>query len=184
MKLKISPFTYLFYALLLLFCHDLVVISTFTAVVVHEAAHLVVIALCGCTIECIDITPIGLTIRRTGLTGHLQDIAIHLAGPTVNIAIASVWIFCYRADSYTAAANLFFGLLNLLPIESLDGGKALLAMLACKLSEHTARLITQVLSYITLFILWLLAAAELLMLDGSPSLLFFCLGLFGSKMTP
>lgn len=180
MKVRISPITYLFYAIVLLFCHDVVIIASLTAVVIHEAGHLIVIVLCSCTIECIDITPLGMTIRRTGLTGHLQDVAIHLAGPTINIVIALVWMLCQNADSYTVTANLFFGLLNLLPIDSLDGGKVLYALLACRFNERSARLISQALSFFFLFLLWLLAVSDLLMLNGTPSLLFFCVGLFSS----
>lgn len=179
MKINISPFTYLFFALMLLFSHDRSVMAGISAVVVHEAAHLAVIALCGCRVERISVTPIGLTIRRTGLTGHLQDIAIHLAGPMANLTVAGVLTPLFEnAQAMPITANLFFGWLNLLPITALDGSKALAALLALRRSEMRCQQVCQALSNICLFLLWMLACAELLMLDGSPSLLFFCIGLF------
>lgn len=181
MKIRISPFTYLFYAILLVFSHDRAVFATFSAVLIHEAAHLAVIALCGCTVVGMTVTPMGLSIQRTGITGHLQDIAIHLAGPLANFALACIWGWNFGSDSLPVSANLFFGLLNLLPIEALDGAKALTALLACRLEESACRRIGRWVSGTFLFILWLFASAELLMLDGSPSLLFFCVGLFLSS---
>lgn len=183
MKINISPFTYLFYALMLLFCHDRAVIASISAVVIHEAAHLSVIALCGCSVESIEVTPIGLTIHRTGLTRHLQDAAIHLAGPLANLSAAAVWTLVFGVDSLLVSANLFFGLLNLLPIASLDGSKALSALLACFFSEMRCQKICRTLSNLFLLLLWLLSAASLLMLDGNPSLLFFCIGLFMAQNT-
>lgn len=158
------------------------VVATFSAVLIHEAAHLTLIALCGCSVEGIEVTPMGLSIRRTGITGHLQDLAIHLAGPLANFLLASVWIGSIGIDTLPAAANLFFGLLNLLPIDALDGAKALTALLACKLDERACRRVVRWVSDCTLFLLWLFACAELLMLDGSPSLLFFCIGLFLARI--
>lgn len=178
MKIHISPFTYLFYAILLLFCHDQTVVAGISAVAIHEAAHLSVIALCGCSIECVELTPIGLTIHRTGLTGHLQDLAINLAGPLANLSVAAIWSLTALSGTLPVASNLFFGLLNLFPIAALDGEKALSALLSLRLSEPQSRRICRVLSSIALLLLWMLSSAELLMLDGSPSLLFFCVGLF------
>lgn len=178
MKFHISPLTYLFYAFMLLICHNLAVIAALSAVLVHEAAHLLAIAICGCSLESIDATPLGLIIRRTGITGHVQDIAIHAAGPIANLLLVCIWTRTIGSNSLPVAANLFFGLLNLLPIQSLDGGKALSALLAYKLDESTCSRIGRWVSNSALFILWLIASAELLMLDGSPSLLFFCIGLF------
>lgn len=183
MKINISPFTFLFYALLLVFCHDRAIVASITAVAIHEAAHLCVIALCGCTVEGIELTPIGLTIRRIGLTGHLQDLAINLAGPLANLAVAIIWTLAISADSLPVAANLFFGLLNLLPIGALDGGKAIESLLSLRLSEQISHSVCRFLSAICLFLLWLFAAAELLMLDGSPSLLLFCVGLFMAQFS-
>ncbi len=178
MKIRISPFTYLFYAILLLFCHDQTVVAGISAVAIHEAAHLCVIALCGCSVDSIELTPIGLTIHRTGLTGHFQDFAINFAGPLANLSVAAIWSLTALSGTLPVASNLFFGLLNLLPITALDGGNALSALLSLRLTEMRSRRICRVLSDIALLLLWMLSAAELLMLDGSPSLLFFGVGLF------
>lgn len=166
---------------MLLFFHDQAIIASLTAVILHEAAHLALIGLCGCTIDCIEVTPIGLTIRRTGLTGHLSDIAIHLSGPFANLTTALVWMTVCGTDTLTFAANLFFGLLNLLPIKSLDGEKALYALLAIFLSESYCRRACRIISNLFLLLLWMLSSASLLMLDGTPSLLFFCIGLFAAQ---
>lgn len=168
---------------MLLLSHDKTIIAGITSVIVHEAAHLTVIALCGCTVEGIEVTPVGLIIQRIGLTGHLQDIAIHLAGPLANLGMAGIlYALSMDAQALPVTANLFFGLLNLLPIETLDGGKAFEAMLATRLSELRCLRVCRLLSNTCLLLLWMLSAASLLMLDGSPSLLIFCVALFVASM--
>lgn len=183
MKLHISPFTYLFYAFMLLFCHDRTVIASVSAVLIHEAAHLAVIALCKCRIEHITVTPIGLSIGRTGLTSHLQDFAIYFSGPLANFAAAGILAFCFgQTDLLPITANLYFGLLNLLPIEALDGGKAFSALLSIQLHERLCRCVCKILSCVCLLLLWMASIAILLMLDGNASLLLFCSGLFCSQV--
>lgn len=183
MNIKISPITYLFYALMLLISHDRTIVAGVSAVLIHESAHLAVIALCGCQINRIDVTPIGLSIQRIGITSHLQDVAIHIAGPMANLAVAGLFaIACQNTDLLPVSANLFFGLLNLIPIETLDGGKVLSALLARRLSISGCQFICQSLSKVFMFILWMLSAASLLMLEGSPSLLVFCVGLFIAQL--
>lgn len=185
MKIQISPYTYLFYALLLLVNHDRSIVAEIAAVFIHETGHLLVISLGGCKVDGVTITPIGLTIKRTGLTGHRQDVAIHLAGPFTNLSTALILtVMGCDIDSLPVSANLFFALLNLLPITPLDGGKALSSLLSLIFSHRVCQSVCRYLSYGCLFMLWLFAAAELLMLDGSPSLLLFCIGLFISQISP
>ncbi len=186
MKVQISPLTFCFSALFLLLNHDRSLIAGLCAVIIHEAGHLIFIGLCGCQLEKLCITPIGLTISRSGITSHLQDLFINLSGPLFNLAAAGLfyWLAPSAANlKLSVTANLYFGLLNLLPILSLDGGKALKSLMMIKWMSALTERICQIISAFFLFLLWLLSAALLLMTDGSPSLLLFCIGLFLSQVT-
>lgn len=91
----------------------------------HELGHLAALALAGAEVERLRLTAFGAEIRAdTRRLSYPVEIFCTLAGPVVNLALAL--IFSRVAGEYVlAGANLLLGAFNLLPVPTLDGGRAL-----------------------------------------------------------
>jgi stage IV sporulation protein FB len=177
MKLHLSPATLLYFATSLLLCHDLTLAAILSAIMIHELSHLIALRLTGGNATSVTITPMGLTLERIGLLSHRNEIIVSLSAPIVNLLLAFVFSHCQLAPC-TYQANLGFGLINLLPIYPLDGGKALYALLSRIVRPSNATLISNVISHIFLFIFWMLGIAVALVLNGGLSMLMLSVGLF------
>ena len=109
-----------------------------SAALVHELGHYFFIKLCGARITRVDIEVLGaLIVYADGHTALNEDIAISFGGIIFNIAAAVIGIGCFTFIYELhllifIAANLALALVNLLPASSLDGGKALSAILLKK----------------------------------------------------
>ncbi len=177
MKLRIPAVTVLFWAICLFFSHRIDVAAAVTAVLVHELTHLIVLWSCGGRALSLTITPLGLTIERSGLLSHAGECILSLSAPLFNLLLA---LFYYRlglADA-AVAANLGYGLLNLLPILPLDGGKALSSLCALFLPAPMVNALIRTVSSITLLLFWVFSIAIALLPDSDLSLLIFSVGLF------
>ena len=109
----------------------------------HEAGHLLAMALCGARPSRICLTAAGMRIERPpALTlAFAQEIAIAFAGPAVSLLLAGVFALLARviplhSDLYLL--NLGFGLFNLLPVRQLDGGRMLYFLLCRRFPERAA----------------------------------------------
>lgn len=91
----------------------------------HELGHLTALRLVGAKVEQIRLTAFGAEIRAdTRYLSYGREIFCTLAGPAVNLILAVV-LARAAGDYLLAGANLFLGMFNLLPLPSLDGGRAL-----------------------------------------------------------
>ncbi len=177
MKLHLSPLTLIYFAICLLLSHQLTLAAVCSAVFVHELVHLIVLWMAGGRAVSLTVTPMGLSIERAGLLSHIAEVILSLSAPVANLLLAAIYAR-FSLDPCTVEANLGFGLLNLLPILPLDGGKALKACLQRYLTPASAERTVRCVSSVCLLLLWLLAVASALVLDGSMSLLLFSVGLF------
>lgn len=177
MKLYLSPLTLLYFALGLLFSHELSLVAVCTAVLIHELTHLIVLWLAGGRAASLTITPMGLSIERIGLLSHRGELWLSLTAPIANLLLAALYTH-FAFDPCTVEANLSFGLLNLLPIYPLDGGKALTALLSVRLDRDKVDRCVRGISLVFLVLFWLLAVAVALVLNGGLSMLMLSIGLF------
>ena len=180
MKIRLSPLTLLFFAIYLLTAHDLTLVSTISAIVIHELTHLIVLLLCNGRAVRLTITPLGLSIDRAGLLSHWNELWLSLSAPLMNLCLASLFGMC-SLSKYAVYANLSFGLFNLLPIYPLDGAKALHALLCNRLSPSRSADICHWISLILLFILWLFSISLAFIPNGNLSLLLLSAALFFSN---
>lgn len=175
-KLRISPFL-----LLLLFAYMLIE-GSFAPLwvlifsLIHESGHLLAIRLLGGGIRNFRGNGQGFGIGTRALS-YRGEFWAAFAGPLTSLALALLfatlrqWTFSYT--------NLALGLMNLLPIYPLDGGRMLRAILIETLPLHLQQPILQGIGL--LFILPLIALAfwQFLASGYNVSLLFICFYLLG-----
>lgn len=102
-----------------------VVLCSLLACVVHELGHVAAIAITGGKVRALHLTAIGAEMKLDANypISYGKEIIIALAGPFANFI--AVWISILNGWYLFVGINLCFGVLNLLPIASLDGGRAL-----------------------------------------------------------
>ena len=118
----------------------------FFAALLHECGHLLTMMLFHCRIQRIALRLFDVKIVAAEPKRVTEDVLITAAGVMTNFAAAAV---CFPFSKRLCVANLVIGCFNLLPMESLDGGRLLMLMLSKKLSagavERVLRILTLVL---------------------------------------
>jgi len=134
----------------------LFVVAVFACVVLRELGHALVARTYGITTPDITLLPIGGLARLSRIPDNpVEEIAIAVAGPLVNviIAIALIVLFHGHFDRAVLAAledphpafvvrlvtvNVILVVFNLIPAFPMDGGRVLRALLAFRLGRRRA----------------------------------------------
>ncbi len=146
----------------------------------HECGHLAVIFIAGIGASEVRVTPYGLEIEtRRKYRSFFEELLVSLAGCTVNFLIFLTFWRTTGLIQSIAYASLVFGILNVLPIISLDGGEALRAFFSIFLSHRLAERVSRCVSFITLLMLWVLAVYIFLFSGYNYSLFIMAVWLFG-----
>lgn len=130
------------------------ILPTLFAVLLHEAAHLFAMWVCGCPPKRIRLIPASVQIVRSASAKRSGEALIAAAGPAANLLLAAAalleYYFCKNPISaQTGALNLVVGGFNLLPVSGLDGGTLLYCLVSIRhpeYAERTVKIITAVLS--------------------------------------
>jgi len=147
------------------------------AAALHECAHLITMRALKCMPRRIRFTPFGIDIEKPCTIGrsYFKDAVISFSGPAANLTASGIsYLMCGYRPYYFFAANMLLFILNILPIEPLDGGQALYALLCIKCRPDTAQKAVSVISF---FILLPLAAFSFFILirsGGNFSLFLVC----------
>ena len=162
----------------------LFVLLLFACVVAHEFGHVLVARHYGGRTRDILLLPIGGVSRMERMPERpAQELAVAVAGPAVSVALGAVLIVLVgfptsksiespalgALSPRLAATNLFLAFFNLLPAFPMDGGRALRAILAMRMSRLSATRIAALFGHIIagLFVLLgLFFANPLLLLIG------------------
>lgn len=167
----------------------LFILVLFACVVLHEFGHIWAARRYGIRTPDVTLLPIGGVASMERLPEKpTQEIAVALAGPAVNAAIAFVILLLLRLDLSTlslgavqgsflaqiAAANLVLLVFNLIPAFPMDGGRVLRGVLAIWLGFPRA---TQVAARIGQGLAIVLAAAGLM---GNPILVLIAIFIFAA----
>ncbi len=131
------------------------VTAIFACVVLHELGHALVARRYGITTPDITLLPIGGLARLSRIPDNpAEEIAIAVAGPLVNVAIAFILVAFgaqldlaafFTAQNSTpsfltqlASVNLILALFNVIPAFPMDGGRVLRALLSFSLGRRRA----------------------------------------------
>ncbi len=123
-------------------------LAVFGSVLLHEYGHALVARRFGIATRRIVLYPIGGVAQLEGMPRKpRQELAVALAGPAVNFAIAAgLWVLSPMFGAGLVGsllgslmiANLTLGLFNLVPAFPMDGGRALRAFLAERVGSRRA----------------------------------------------
>jgi len=152
---------------------------TVAAALIHELAHIAAAKASAMTVEKITLSPIGADIKFRGRTAsYRQDLLILGSGIAVNLSMFIVSLFFDNLYlSYFGACNLLLAMLNILPIEGLDGGGIVKTLLCMKVGVEKARTVTKAMSFLGIILLWAVSVYILFYL-GNISLFGICVYLF------
>ncbi|MBR4419079.1 MAG: site-2 protease family protein [Clostridia bacterium] len=115
-------------------------IALVVAVIFHELAHSLFAKHFGINPSCIVLTPFGGVLKlKSKILSKQQKICIYIAGPLGSLFLSIlfgiiVWLFpiIFIYLEYLVVANFLIGIINLLPIYPLDGGKILSQFISSK----------------------------------------------------
>lgn len=122
-------------------------VAVFASVLLHELGHALVARRYGVHTRNILLTPIGGVANLEGMPrAPKAELAVALAGPAVNVAIAVVLAFVLQVTGWTffgllqplLYANISLALFNLIPAFPMDGGRALRAWMAMRMGSRRA----------------------------------------------
>ncbi len=157
------------------FTESLACIYTVTVFLLHEAGHILCITALKMPKTKISITPFMATIRFYG-SNDISDMWVALSGPLMNLISGVVFLLTFKKMGYPFFILSFFvGILNLLPIEGLDGAVALRALFSLIEGRSRCCLLLTLLSDVCLFGLWVISAYRMLKYGDSFFIFFFCL---------
>lgn len=146
------------------------VIISFLWVILHEFAHIIAASKFGCKFNNFNISILGAKAELSDIDEltERKKIILYLAGPFFNIFMAV--LTCFFHDYYgwefiesSIMINLCLGLFNLLPAYPLDGSRVFEILLSKKFLYKKSKKITEVLSFITSGILFLIFVNTILL---------------------
>ncbi len=167
----------------------LFIVAIFTCVVLHEFGHILMARRFGITSKEVTLLPIGGVADINKMPDKpYQELLIALAGPAVNVVIATALLLGVDAIEPQALAhlddprvglierlamtNLFLAAFNMVPAFPMDGGRVLRATLAIWLGQERATRIAALIGQGFAFLLGFLG------LFGHPMLLFIAFFVF------
>lgn len=180
LPIRMTPFSLCFFLLLLWLEPSGYTLIPLLCALLHEVGHIVALLLTHRKITCVRIYPFGIDLRTEGFGSYGSDLLVHSGGILCNL------LFCllsyphleYVGMQVFFTAHLLLALLNLCPVETLDGGAILSAVLCRFLPWERAYRICRRASFAFLVLLWLAATYLLFFTHENFSLFSMTLYLF------
>ncbi|MBR3893919.1 MAG: hypothetical protein IKJ35_02105 [Clostridia bacterium] len=178
----ISPQVALVYLLMILGDRSGLCLVTVVAALLHEGGHLIAARLLRIPISGVRMSFLGARLEVSGrVMSYGEEWLLCAAGPFASLCAAALAAPLWRSFEVARAfscASLVLGLLNLLPIQSFDGGRMLSCMLARFFGTRAAERGGVLCSFLFLFLLWSTAVYFLLRAGDGLALFCFSLSLF------
>lgn len=128
--------------------------AAFSVCLIHEAGHLIPMAIYGEKINSVRISGCGIRIIpfKNPLKPFIWDIVILSGGSFLNITTGFIILaFCGKMKIF-AVMNIILGIFNLLPYRSFDGGEIILTLISCFGGENLNRHSLAVMRFVSFMI--------------------------------
>ena len=157
-------------------------LSLLSAILIHEAAHLLTALIFTRELPRLSISGAGLRLSYSGLGKTAEQITVSAAGPVASILTGLV----FYNKAVFSLYSLGLGMINLLPISVLDGGGILRAMTEKLFMPQTAFAVCRTASIITTLLIFALNCVVQLKYGTNLSLavisVFLTLSVLGKEM--
>lgn len=163
------------------------VLTVALAALLHELGHLAAAWGWGVPVKALRLDLFGARMELDGLLSYRAELAVAAGGPLVSLLAAALVYPLGRLwdEAYLfAAVSVGLGLLNLLPVRGLDGGRMLACGLSLLFGERGADVTLRVTTGLALGGLWLLSVYALLRAGETLSLFVFALCMLVRLLTP
>ncbi len=149
LKIEISFYFLTVIAMLVVSDRSNISLYFFLSIIIHELGHLLIIWCNQVKISKICFEIYGINIKIDNINHHTThvDIVVLLGGSLANFIFAFV-LYLTNQNMILMVVNIMIGIFNLLPVESLDGGKILNIVLFSFLPMKTAYNISMIISLI------------------------------------
>ena len=180
----------------------------FLSASLHEFGHLIAARALRIDIEELRFDFSGVRIcTERAITSYGSEFVLAAAGPLVNFLSVTISVLVFLSNSisvqeaaeavlrffdgepsfvgsvgFFAAASLLQGGINLLPINTLDGGRMLFCVSAQLFGDCFASLLIKATSYAAAFVLWTVALYLLLKVSAGLGVFVFAACVFASTM--
>lgn len=184
LKLRISIFGVLMLLILLFGDSSGYALIAVVAAAIHELGHIAAALLLHMRLDSFSL---GLMGARLGLSlplySYRKELWLSLAGPLTNIVTGATALYIYHvchveALLFFGVASLFLAGLNLLPVESFDGGRIFICLLAPIAGLYASERTLQHLSFGCIWLLWGTSIYLMLRCGSSLALFVFSSALF------
>ena len=152
-----------------------------SAVAAHEAGHLFAARLLQVRVKSVRFGLLGARIGVLGLLSYKSEALLAAAGPAASFLCAALTAPFLSVGFFgqTCAFSLILGALNLLPVQSFDGGRIAQSLVCARWGGAFAASVLRWISFAVLTLLWLFSVYLLLRAGSGISWLGFSASLLG-----
>lgn len=187
----ISPLFIIMVAFFVVFGDYIAIMSHIIAMIYHEFAHSYIAERYGYKLNKFKLMPYGASVSGDFVcTMPKHEIMIALAGPLSNfivvvVGLASWWVFpsTYTFTHPLVVASFIIGVVNLLPVFPLDGGRIFFATMSLKFKYKKAHSITIIVGIIVCVVI-ILQSIVLMFYGGNITYLTLAIFMLCSLMLP
>ena len=123
-------------------------ICCFSAAALHETGHLIMLRLFRTPLRGISLRLFDVRIDADRPSGFKAEAFVTLGGVMMNFLLAAIFV---PMDAFFGYANLAMGSFNILPVESLDGGRLLSLILSLRFSDRVCVTALRIISFVIVF---------------------------------
>ena len=170
------------YLIFMLFCDKSgLAAMSLLAAALHELGHLIAAGMMKIPIQSMRFDLLGARIDVKGrILSYGEEWLLCIAGPLSSLTFSLIGSFFWSHSKFAIAfscVSLLLGLLNLLPIQTFDGGRMLECALLSFLTPQKTGAVLRGCTFLFLWLLWAFSAYLMIKIADGISLFFFTLTL-------